>query len=122
MGIVDFNVKLKPTNLFKTMQEHKDVSESSKANLIATKIILNKRVNFYSTGEHEILNSELKLEEQFNSEILRFTHASLITGQPEGDKAILWVDASVDPVNIWVYGQPVDQFLKQSILQIKGKK
>ena len=50
-------------------------------------------------------------EESHDSEILRFAHASILIASPVGDKAKCYVDASKNPVEIWIYGMPAEKYL-----------
>ena len=116
---VQFEANLKATNLFRNMNKHAgNLSEGDRPQLIATKTILGKKVKFYTSGEH-VVEAELTPQEQYDSEILRFAHASLIVGEGVGDKAILYVDASVDPCDVWIYNEPAAQFIKKAMEAIK---
>lgn len=101
------------------VREHhgKHLSEGDRPKLIATRMILNREVRFYSNGEH-IADCEVPIDEQFNAEMLRFAHASLLVRQPVGDKAVLWVDATKDPCEVWVHGMTLEQFVQAIRFQI----
>lgn len=101
----------------------KPVSQSSKAKLIATRTVIGHTVNFYESGEHVIetmSQSDLSDEEMFNSEILRFAHASLISGVGVGDKSMTWVNATKNPVEVWMFGKPIEQLAKGIMGLIKS--
>lgn len=98
---------LKPTRLYKRIIAHKDVSEGSVDQLIARRIILNYEVLFYRDGRRKIRNLELEDQDIHDSEILRFTHASILLSEPCGDKKYCYVDASVNPVEVWIFGKRI---------------
>ena len=103
---------MKPTGLASRMRKHNGdaLSESDRAQPFAKRTVLGKRVKFYTTGEHVVSRTDLSDDEQYNSELMRFCHASLLTGQPVGDKKVLWVDASTNPVQVWLFGQTAEDF------------
>jgi len=117
--IVNFEAKLKPGGLLRTMRKHNgDVSEGDTPRLMASRTILGKRCRFYHSGEHTV-DAEVTAEESHESILLRYTHASLLIQQPVGDKKVLWVDASHDPCEVWIHNMPVKQFLELSKVAIK---
>jgi hypothetical protein len=107
--------KLKPSAMLKSMWEHKgDVSEGSKTKVMAQRMILGKKVTFYENGLRLVEDKNITEDDEFNSEILRLTHASLLIGQPVGDKRQCWIDASTDPVTIIIYGIKAENFIKRA--------
>jgi len=89
-----------------------DISDTTY--VIATRSILGKDVTFLSNGEHVVDGVGMSPEEMQHSELLRFAHASVLISQPVGNKDILWVDASRQNVEVWVYGRRVDRFIKEA--------
>ena len=113
--IVNLSGHCQPSKLMQKMTKHRgDLSIGDKATLIAKRIILGQQVSFYSNGEHVIEGSEIPLEQQYESEILRFAHASLLINEGVGDKRKLYVDASVNPVKVWLHGSTVGDFLRKA--------
>jgi hypothetical protein len=111
-NIVPFTVHMKPSAYLKRMRAHSgDLSESSKGKVLAKRTILGKKVTFYTNGLREVADIDLSEEDEFNSEILRLAHASILINEPVGDKEACYVDSSFDPVQIFVWGMPVDEFL-----------
>lgn len=106
----------KPTLLTKRMLAHSgDVSEGTRHKILAKRIIIGRAVTFYSNGIRVIHNTTgLNEQEMHESEILRLTHASLLTGTPVGDKRKCYVDAKTFDVEVWVYGMPVKEFIRKS--------
>ena len=106
------------------MRKHRgDVSEGSQDKLIAKRSIVGKLVNFYHNGRREVRGVKGLTEEEINnSEILRLAHASLLLGEPVGDKRACYVDATKNPVEIWIYRMTVEEFLKTSKSCIVGGK
>jgi hypothetical protein len=105
----------RPSAMLKRMQEHKgDVSIGSKSKVMAKKMILGKKVTFYENGLRVVKDEDLSEDDQYHSEVLRLAHASLLIGQPVGDKRQCWVDASVNPVDVWIYNMPAEQFIKKA--------
>lgn len=129
-------VKLYPTRLHKRMHAHKgDVSEGTTHKFLASRTILGQDVSFYSDGTRKLNGLPITDEEVHNSEILRLTHASILVSSPVGDKKKCYVDASRNPVEVWIYnvkaeeyiacakqavknGIPTDYFLDQSLQNI----
>jgi len=106
MTIIEGKVVMQPTPLLKRMREHVgDVSVTSKTRLMCERMILGRRVKFYENGLREIQG--LDEQESYDSEILRFTHASILINQPVGDKRLCYVDATKDPVELWLYGKQI---------------
>lgn len=120
--VKQFSAHLRPSGLTKKLFKHQgNLSESDKAHILGVRTILGKKVVLYKDGTHIIKGrTDLSEEEMFNSEILRFTHASLLINQPVGDKRKIWVDATVDPVNIWLYGVTIKQFIHKAKVAIKN--
>ncbi len=121
--LVQFEAHCRPTTKMRHYQKcRKSVSESSKARLIATRTIIGHTVHFYESGEHvieTISERDLSTEEMFNSEILRFAHASLIAGIPIGDKSFTWVDATKNPCEVWIFGKTTEQFTRDVMERVK---
>ena len=105
----------RPTKLMRRLQEHRgDVSSSDMCRLIAKRNLLGQTVRFYTSGEHVIEGSTLPLADQYDSELLKFAHASLLVNGPVGDKRKLWVDATTDPCQVWIEGHSVVDFLRRA--------
>lgn len=118
-----FTAHLRPSLFTKRMMKHKgDVSEGSQDKLIAKRRIVGTLVNFYHNGRREVRGVNLSEEEIHNSEILRLAHASLLLGEPVGDKKACYVDATKNPVEVWIYSMTVEEFLKTSKSCIIGGK
>lgn len=115
MAIIQLSGHCKPSSLMKVMRKHAgSMSQGDQANLIATRTIAGRKIHFFRTGEHRIEGDQITEQEAYDSEVLRFAHASLITGTPVGDKALCYVDATRDPCDVWVFGMELDEFIKQS--------
>lgn len=105
MRKIQLEARVRRSRLHRRMHAHKgDVSEGTAYKLIAKKKILGKTVLFFNDGYREVMGLPVDDEEAHNSEILRFAHASILINQPVGDKAKCYVDATKDPVEVWVYG------------------
>lgn len=114
---------MQPAAIMQRMLKHKgDVSEGTKYKIIAKRIILGRHVTFYYNGLREIENLDLSEQEEFDSEILRLAHASILIKQPVGDKKMCYVDATKNPVEVWIYGMLAEKFIKQSINVVKTGK
>ncbi|MDX1372718.1 MAG: hypothetical protein R3321_09625, partial [Nitrososphaeraceae archaeon] len=74
--------------MMKRMRAHAgDVSEGTRHKIMAKRVILGKKVIFYENGLRVIENEkDINEEEQFNSEILRLAHASLLINDAVGDQ------------------------------------
>lgn len=106
---------LKPTSAFSRMLKHKgDVSESSRANILGERTILGKKVIFYKDGSRRVINEDINDEEAFDSELLKLAHASLLTNKAVGDKSFCYVDATLNPVKVILYGMPAEEFIKRA--------
>lgn len=91
-----------------------DVSQSSRAKPIAWRDILGRRVMFFDDGTHQMSGDHtLSDAELFHSELLRFVHASLIKGEPQGHPDFLWVDASQNPVQVKICGLEAGEYMRQ---------
>ncbi len=122
---VDFSARLSPSLMMKTHMKHQgDVSEGSQANLLAVREICGRRVELYTSGEH-LVDAHITPEEMYDSEILRFAHASVIIEGPVGHKRTCYVDASSDtpvdryktrsqPCEVWCYGHELSDFIEAS--------
>ncbi len=108
MTILLGKVLAKPSAWFARMLKHKSVSEGSRHEVTTRRTILGHRVTFYRDGHREVQGVDsLDEQEIHDSEILRFAHASILTGEPSGSKLKCWVDASVNPVEVWLHGKQV---------------
>jgi len=105
---------LKPSTFLKRMSAHRDVSEGSGRRLIAERKILGFNTRFYSDGTRAVQRLDLTETEQFDSQVLRFAHASIIINEPVGDKNACWVDATKNPVEIILFNKPIKSFLKDT--------
>lgn len=118
-----FTATLHPTLFTKRMLKHRgDVSEGSQDKLMARRTIVGRKVKFYHNGRREVKGTGLNEEDIHNSEILRLAHASLLLGEPVGDKRACYVDATKNPVEVWIYRMTVEEFLKTSKSCIIGGK
>ena len=113
---------MRPSLMMKRLRKHQgDVSESSKANILATCRILGKKITFYTDGTHIIQGKiDVTEEEMFKSHILRYAHASLLIGEPVGDKRKIYVDATVEPIRVWLYGVTAQTFIKRTKAAIQN--
>jgi hypothetical protein len=106
---------LRPSKMLRRMRAHiGDVSEGSQAKIMAQRIILGKSVTFFENGLRVVNDPDLNEDDEYNSEILRLTHASLLIGQPVGDKRQCWVDASTNPVTVIIYNMLAQDFVKKA--------
>lgn len=106
---------MQPSGTMSRMLRHKgDVSEGTKYKIIAKRIIMNRKVTFYHNGLREVEGLGLDEQEEHDSEILRLAHASILVKQPVGDKKMCYVDATKNPVEVWVYGMLAEKFIKES--------
>ncbi len=113
--IIQLTAECKPTALIKNMFKHSgDISAGTYNKIIAVRQILNRRVIFYHNGLRIIEGTDLSEQEMHDSEILRLAHASVLIEAPVGDKRCCYVDATKNPVEIWIYGMPIEQFLATS--------
>ena len=103
MGIVRLSANLKPVGGMRIGNGN----ISDKRQLIAKRTILGTRCEFFSNGEHTC-DRRLCDQEQHDSQLLKFAHASIIAGEPVGDKNRLWVDATKNPVEVWIYGSSAE--------------
>ena len=114
MATHSFSATVRPSKMFKSMLKHKgDVSEGSKCKILAKRTILGHEVIFYENGLRET-DTELTDEEEFNSEILRLAHASILINDAVGDKTKCYVDARKNPVEVFIYGYPADRYIKRA--------
>ena len=114
MGKIDLRAVIRPSGFMRKMLRHSDVSEGTKSKVIAKRQILKRIVTFYHNGLRVIEGTDLDDQEMHESEILRLAHASILVGAPVGDKRACWVDATANPVSVWVYGMPIEEFLTTS--------
>lgn len=114
--IVNFEAHLKATNLMQIMQKHKDVSEGDRSKLLAVRTLLGKTVRFYTSGEHscDAYYGSLTELEQYESLLMRYAHASLLSGNVEGDKRILAVDATCEPCKVWTHNMTWEEFIRRA--------
>ena len=109
-----FSTHLKPSLSFGQMLKHRNnVSESDKANLLAQRQILGKEVLFFKDGSRRVIGEDINADEAFDSELLRLTHASLLINEPVGSKTFCYVDATVDPVYVIIYGLEASNFINK---------
>jgi hypothetical protein len=106
---------LKPSSMLKRMRAHiGDVSEGSKAKVMAQRTILGKKVTFYENGLRVLHDRDISEDDEYNSEILRLTHASLLINDAVGDKRQCWVDARFDPVKVIIYNMEAVHFVQKA--------
>ena len=98
-----------------------DVGIADKAQLLARRTILGRIVRFYTNGEHIVEHEGLTDDEQFESEILRFAHASLLINAGVGDKKIMYVNAVVNPCAVWIYGRRAETFINEAKAKLSGE-
>lgn len=112
---IHLTAKCQPSQLMRSMLRHTgDISEGTRGKIIAKRWILKKVVTFYHNGLRVITGTDLSEQEAHESEILRFAHASILIRAPVGDKKLCYVDATKNPVEVWVYGMPIEEFLATS--------
>lgn len=110
----------RPSTMLKRMMKHKgDVSEGSKIEIMAIRTILGKKVTFYHNGLRIVEDGDLSEDDEYNSEVLRLAHASLLINDAVGDKRQCYVDARKNPVEVIIYGMPADIFIKKAENLIK---
>lgn len=103
---------LRASKMLKRMMRHSgDVSEGTGSKLIAQRTILKRTVSFYNNGLRVIEGEEISEEDQYNSEVLRLAHASILMNAPVGDKRMCYVDATKNPVEVWFYNQRAEHFI-----------
>lgn len=106
--------------MLRRMRTHQgDVSEGSKTKVMAQRTILGRTVTFYENGLRVVDDKDLSPDDEFNSEVLRLAHASLLINDAVGDKSQCWVDARTDPVQVWLYDHPAPQFVRKAQLAIR---
>lgn len=121
MSKILFSANPKPSKLVKRMWKHKcDVSEGSQAKVMAKRTILGMKVTFYESGLRVVEDNDLSEEDEYNSEILRLAHASILIGGPVGDKKILYVDATFNPVKIFIYNMSAEMYIKKAKMAVKA--
>lgn len=100
---------LRPSAMYRNIREHTnaDVSAGLKGLYECSRTVLGKRVDFYRNGLRVVHGSDLSDAEAYESELLRNVHASLYLRSPVGDKRKLWVNATVDPVVVWINGRDI---------------
>lgn len=114
-NIIQFSAKLKPSTLMKRMRAHfGDVSEGSQVKVMAKRIILGKRVTFFENGLRVVEDKGLSEDDEFNSEVLRLAHASLLVNDAVGDREACYVDARKNPVEVVIWGMPANVFVKKA--------
>jgi hypothetical protein len=116
-----FSANPRPSSFLKRIRAHNgDVSEGSKTQLVARRKVLGYTVRFYQNGLRLIEGLGLTEQEQFDSQILRYAHASILIDGPVGDRKTCYVNATVDPVEIVLYGLPAKLFLKRAKLLVES--
>lgn len=119
--ILSFTAECRPSALMRRMTHHSgDVSEGTQFKVLAKRFILGKEITFYRNGLRKIDNVLLTEEEVSNSELLRFAHASLLINGPVGDKRKCYVDATKNPVEVWLYSLPIGEFVAKSKKLVKS--
>jgi hypothetical protein len=114
-NLINLTAECKPSLLMRKMLKHScDVSEGTQYKVVAKRRILNRTVIFYHNGLRVIQGTDLSEQEMHDSEILRLAHASLLIGEGVGDKKLCYVDATKNPVEVWLYGMLAEQFIKTS--------
>ena len=122
MGIIkQFSGTLRPSAMMRRVLKHDgNASESDKRRPLANRTVLGCTVRFFCNGESEVDGVFLTEEESHNSQILRFAHASLLINAPVGDKKLIYVDATRDPVDCWVYGAEALHFVSLGTSAVKS--
>ena len=106
---------MRPSTMLKRMCTHKcDVSEGSKAKVMARRTILGKKVTFYENGLRILHDPDISEDDEHTSEVLRLTHASLLINDAVGDKRQCWVDARYEPVKVVIYGMKAKDFIDKA--------
>ena len=114
-NIIQFSAHCKPSGFFRQILDNTgDVSEGSTRKILAVRYLAGIKITFYCNGYRKIHNLNLTEEDTYTSEILRLAHASILTNMPIGKKSYCYVDSSCDPVDVWIYGMKLEQFLKLS--------
>lgn len=112
---IQLTANCKPSTLMRKMLKYKgDVSEGTQYKIVARRKILKRDVVFYANGLRFIEGTDLNEQEMYDSEILRLAHASLLINAPVGDKKLCYVDATKNPVEVWIYSMPIKEFIKTS--------
>jgi hypothetical protein len=120
MAKIQLAANLRPSAYMKTAGAARgDLSETTRARLIKEVVVLSRTVRFYSDGTHTI--DGLRDDEAFDSEILRFMHASLISGTPIGHRETLYVDMNKDPLEIVIHGKPLRTFVSDAVAAINNQ-
>jgi len=110
MEFVIGRVNVRPSALFKRLMKHRgEISEGDRYKIIATRTILGRKVDFYRNQLRVVHGTNLTEEESYNSELLRFAHASILINGPVGDKKICWIDATQEPVELWLYNRKMNK-------------
>ena len=105
----------RPSSFMRQIIKHTgDVSEGSEHKILAIRTIVGKKVTFYRNGYRRVRDLNLTEEDTYDSEILRLAHASILIGEAIGKKSYCYVDATVEPVEVWIYGMKAEQFLSST--------
>jgi len=113
--IIQLGGHCRPSLLTRRLTAHSgDVSEGAARQPVAVRNICGRRVTFYRNGERRIDGVTLTDQELHDSELLRFAHASVLIGQPVGDRRKLWVDASQPQCEVWVAGVRVEELIARA--------
>ena len=107
--------------MLRKMRKHSgDVSVGSKTKVMAKRSVLGRNITFYENGLRVIEGEDdVTEEQQFNSEVLRLAHASLLINDAVGDKRMCYVDARVNPVVVYIYGMLASDFVSKAKELIK---
>jgi hypothetical protein len=118
--LINFKANPRPSALLRRMLEHRgDVSEGTLHKIIAKRQLLGKTIIFYNSGLRLIEGIDLTEQEQYDSEILRLAHASVLINGPVGDKKVCYVDATKNKVEVWVYGLRLEEFIERSKIAVR---
>ena len=113
MGNIQLSFDMRPSLLMRRMLKHAgDVSEGTRCKILAKRLVLGYNVTFYTNGLRIVDNLDIDEEEVFNSELLKLTHASILIQEAVGDKRKCYVDATKNPVEIWIHNQPVKEYIQ----------
>ena len=121
MALISLAANVRPSIRVEAMRKHRgDVSEGATQQVIAKRIILGRKVTFYRNGEHEVAGCDLTPDQHYHSELMRFAHASILAGVGVGDKSLLYVDATINPAEVWIYGRKSDEFIRDAEFAINA--
>jgi len=113
---------VRPSCMVKQVNCHKagDQSESDRGELLAERMILGHVCRFMKNGDHFIVGMNITDQDHFNSQILRFAHASILCNVPVGHEKLLLVDMTVEPCRIIMFGKPIAEVLANAKIAVQS--